>query len=347
MDTTNGFYFILNKNKNYKVYKLCKGINLRFFRRKKRENGYVGISTEKYGTKWFITKKGKAIFKTYENLGEKSHDFRIINELLYCKLAKQIGVECAVYEPATIGKNIGLVSYNVASEDEELINGQKFNLFKFNFNKYSGYEESIDYYKKQKAVINAQKMKRDIFKLMVLDALVFQEDRHINNVHFLHNKKTNEYKLAPIIDNEFAFAGKTFSHFLNKQDMYLAGISLGAFMTIIDHNYRSIITDVKMFSDGSFDRNIRNIIAMAKKDPVKKSFLIKAINKIDIKKAIKEVEDIGYDISPDYKQYLIDLIDLSRTMFTDKMNTRYIKKQDEYSMWNLRRMYEIWNSWVW
>ena len=48
----------------------------------------------------------------------------------------------------------------------------------------------------------------DIYRIAVFDTITMQTDRHINNIFFLIDKKTKEVKVAPLIDNEFAFFGQ-------------------------------------------------------------------------------------------------------------------------------------------
>ena len=78
---------IKNKEK-YKLIKPVKGLALETFDKVYR-SGETGVSTETFGNYWFLAPQGKVLFKNYE---VEKEGIRIINELLYDELAKQIGV---------------------------------------------------------------------------------------------------------------------------------------------------------------------------------------------------------------------------------------------------------------
>ena len=66
---------------------------------------------------------------------------------------------------------------------------------------------------------------------------------------------------------------------------------------------------------------------MAKDDDEKKKYLLYAINNLDIDKAIYEVENMGYEITDDYKNYLRDVVNISKSLFEKHIN-KYIKDKD-------------------
>ena len=78
------------KNKiRYKVIKYPKGVGLHDDRTVPREGGTVGVSTYRFGDNWFVTSKGRALFKAYN---VEKQGIRIVNELLYDELANQMDV---------------------------------------------------------------------------------------------------------------------------------------------------------------------------------------------------------------------------------------------------------------
>ena len=98
----------------FKKITLAKGFSLQYLKTEKRY-GINGATTSKFGKNWFITPKGQAIFKNYDKEESKT---RVINELMYMYLAKQVGVPVAEYEPANYKNHDGLVTYNFLKENE-------------------------------------------------------------------------------------------------------------------------------------------------------------------------------------------------------------------------------------
>ena len=87
---------ILKSFKRYKLIKYPSGLQLDEYKIENR-SGETGIATETFGKNWFVTPKGKVLFKNYE---EEDGRLRIVNELLFDELAHQIGLPVAQYLPA-------------------------------------------------------------------------------------------------------------------------------------------------------------------------------------------------------------------------------------------------------
>ena len=135
---------IIKDKKRYKLIKFPNGMDLTDCKVEKRSSSDLGVSTKRFGKNWFVTKRGKALFKNYDI--DKT-GLRIVNELLYDELAKQIGLPVAEYLPAEyksypieyllrIDKDKiekpdpqeivhGLASIKVTKENEHLYTGQQ------------------------------------------------------------------------------------------------------------------------------------------------------------------------------------------------------------------------------
>lgn len=310
-----------NINKFDNLY-LAKGIDLLKFRYFKRKDFSFGISTSKYSDKWFNLPKGAAIFKTFDdNEFIESKNYRMINELVCNKLANQLNIPCAEYEPATYEEDTGLVTYNVAKHHEKLINSGELYRYNIKENSYEEFDNLIDYYKDRDIYnINKKQVMLDIYKIMVFDALTMQQDRHLYNIHFIIDKLDNSLKVAPLIDNEFAFSGKTFNSFLKYEremnQTYMVKTAYKDAFTIAAKNYEK-----KFALDIDYVKNVENLVKMAKDNEVRKKILLDYVNNFDINSAIFKVELMGNDIPSAYKQYMRDLVDISKTVFK-----KFIKK---------------------
>ena len=76
---------ILKNLDKFTNIKLAKGVNIELFVTddRKCDKNSIGVSTETYGDKWFLTPKGKALFKTYDSTySYNTRNIRIVNELL-------------------------------------------------------------------------------------------------------------------------------------------------------------------------------------------------------------------------------------------------------------------------
>ena len=298
-------YLIKNRRK-YKRIKLAKGMNLQSFSTKSRD-GETGISSVPFGKVWFETPKGDALFKTYDGNMTK---IRVLNELLYNNLAKKHNVSVAEYEPAHSHKKVGLVSYNIIKDkNKELVSIQRlYGKIIYNLT----YQNIIAHFNLVKGNTNTDKLAFDLFKLMVLDALTFQEDRH-NNLNFLYDKQTQSYELAPAIDNELAFGGSTLCVALDQKEQ------LGTSGFLFDHgiNLHYFCNDESILADNDkiYRKDVEQIVLLAKTKPTYWEYLRQTLKNFDINKSIKEVEKMGYYISPNYKEYLTKISELSIKTF--------------------------------
>ena len=275
------------------------------------------------------TKKGLGIFKSFNNCGVfvEYKDVRNFNEVLCYELAKQIGVETAVYEPAHIDFKKGVITYNVCGPDEDLENCLTY----FNYKAKYSIKSILKGLDDKKVNYDKKKMFLDLYKLLVFDTLTFQEDRHNSNIHFLINRQDKSVKLSPIIDNEFAFGLKIIgelNEIMDEGSLYLYRDKF------IEFHGNGVLffagqEDYKVPIAKRYQHNIKKIIMIAKNNDACKEFLNNALQNLDIVTALEKMKDYGYKLTDDYKNYLIDLIGLSKELFEENIQTLSNNKKVE------------------
>ena len=300
---------ILKNLKKYNNIKLAKGLNLQFFVTAPRgKRKYIGISTTSFGDKWFITPRGRAIFKTYDSeFGKEIRNIRIVNELVCMELCKQMGIGCAEYQPAHIQGQDGLLSYDIA-DGKKLVSFCDFisvskriepNLF--------GAISAMDKYIEKGYKINKKEMVIFLYKTILFDTLTLQTDRNQRNFNFLYDAKAKEFKPAKLIDNEFAFCGELLSQWLTND----YGTEFGMHDILYEYN----LTGKMLTFDGDYvanagrvRKNIENLVLYAKKHKSLMSVLNESIRQIDVSGAFEAVENMGFVVNKDYKDYVGSLV---------------------------------------
>ncbi len=323
-----------NKNKilkkQDKIYNLCFiDVDLKNIKTTKRSTNKsnTGVSTTDYGNVWFNLPNGKALFKTYNTYREDIKKYRMINELVCCILAKQVGINCAKYQPAHINDNKGLISYNILNKNEKLVNGETIlnkGFYKeptlFNF------AEALEYYEKAGYVVNKKEIISDLYKIIVFDALTMQTDRNIFNINFIIDKQAN-LKVAPLIDNEFAFFGEFFypdseTYQITKEDLLSQYAVDGKYLTIEKSG---------IFKKFDYLDNLKDIVIMAKKNRTMKNIFCNIIENLNIEDAVNELIKQGISVDDEYKMFMKKIIDINTDLFKDisKNITRLDIKESE------------------
>ena len=291
----------------YENIKLATGVILdkspKKFRSEYNTTNFVGISTKTYGNYWFKVNGKDAIFKSFD-AQKITKPARIVNELLCMELCKQIGLDCATCEPATINGTNGIISYNVAKGNEQLKSAAEI--------KYSAYSKDrknslYDYYHVLKILknsgynINISKSLTHLYKLAIFDFLTMQTDRHAGNVFFLFNKGMYQLKPAPVFDNEFSFLANA----LPAMNLFYENVDFDLIKSL--YNKVDIVFSVKPYNKSDkkkYDVIKKDIIDFANKTPNAKLILSNTINNFNIKKAIRNVEKMGVKIPLSYKNYV-------------------------------------------
>ena len=309
--------------KNYHKFKYIKftpAINLQNFSTRKRTEKSEGVSIVKYGKVWFKVNGNLALFKTYDGKGYKTgmKNIRMANELICANLAQQINIESAKYETATNGTDSGLISYNFLKPKQKLLS--LFHFLAPNIELDSNLvdiSEKINEYTLLGYEIDKETVIFDLYKYLIFDALTLQTDRHSENVNFILDKANHSLKIAPMIDNEFAFNIENLDE-LNNQNELITYQKL-----LINYSEHSKTLDVRSELSGTPKRhrhNIENIIDIAKANPKMMDYLLFALKKLNIKKAIADTEQMGIQISEDYKEYITKIIQHTKRMVLQELN---------------------------
>ena len=325
--------FIIKNKDKYKALKLAKGLDLQVFKTTPKEKKNLGVSTKKFGDKWFKTPSGKGIFKNYL----PGEEIRIINELLYDNLAKQLGLNVAEYKPAYYGGYKGLLSLNIAKPNEKIKDGVDILDYNnsFGYNSFDDYSVLVKEYAEGEGLyVNMLEVKQNLFKMLVLDQLTFQEDRHEKNIVFLRNDKDNYLRIAPLIDNEMCFANDLFR--LRSEEIP-SKMGVKRFLSMHDEHIKFVANKEVNHTKEKYIENSKNIVELAKNNKLYANFLKKALT-IDIDQAILVVENQGYEISEEYKTFVKDCLELSVSILKqcifeqNKQNANSFKKEDcEYA----------------
>lgn len=313
---------ILKNTEKYGNIKLAKGLLLDETKTVKR-GGEIGVSTKKYGKVWFCLPKGRAIFKTYDDIFcFDIRQNRIVNELLCKELCNQVGIKCPEIEPASKNGVEGIVSYNVAKRGEELIDAMDLGrLVRFSdfTNSLEDYAYIADELQSLGYNVNKKQFVDDIYKICVFDFLTMQTDRHESNLFFIKDKKEREIKVAPLIDNEFAFCGKALIKFISKN--YIEEND-------VKEQYQNFSSFIRIKTNYclNLDTRATEIATLAKNDKRFKKILSDIVQKMNIKTAINKVENMGYEIAPEYKEYLENITEYSTELLLNKYKELKVDK---------------------
>lgn len=315
---------ILKNVNKFSDIKLARGIDLthaNVMYRKKPTN-QSNVSMQKYGHVWFRLTRGNAIFKTYDGVYKPElKKLRIVNELIVQKLAKQIGVPCATYEPASFYDDMGLVTYNFLKENQTLIPLADFLIPNADYdNNLVDIADACAFYQMLGYDIKKEEIILDMYKDMVLDALTLQTDRNNYNINLLKDNNDYSMSVSILFDNEFAYAIDTVSD-LVKKGRDINSISILEILDEYSVSAKTLNVQDEMFKPRRYQKNVQNLVNLAKSNPQMLNFLKNALKNLSISKAIERVEASGVEISSEYKEYLTRV-----TRFTKMMFTRELKK---------------------
>ncbi|MBO5884930.1 MAG: HipA domain-containing protein [Clostridia bacterium] len=318
---------ILKNTHKYTDIKLATGIDLETAQSygRFRMNMYeamAGISSKKYANRWFYLPKGRAIFKSYDAQPETRSN-RIVNELICQELAKQVGIACAEYEPAHFQGDKGLVSYDVTKDGETLLSGnelcKRMGFYNCQNSLYQ-YKDVLKRYCMLNFKTDADQVIFDLYKIAVFDALTFQTDRHRNNVFFIKGTD-GSLRVAPLIDNELSFYGKNllFNTMLDK--LYRSDLM----ESYVDQN--KVLSVYKNETEVDYQSYIQDVLMLAEKNQEARQIVDNILKKMNITKAIENVEKQGITINDGYKEYLTKLIEVSKKQMRSQLKIMDSKNQ--------------------
>ena len=320
---------ILKNSDKYGILKMASGVDLEVYMNMP-EN--TMRSVDRFTNSWIKQDDDYVYFKSKEFYSfVHTQQNRSVNELVVDVIASQMGIATAKYEPAHLYNVHGIISHDVRKSYEDLLTlDDLFNV--------SNYDTSMDFVDRawDNSYItsyNADKKQImfDLYKMLVLDALTMQEDRHAKNIFFIRNTQDNTIRLSPLIDNEFAFALKTVDDFINNK-IYRDedGYQKDKFLRI-----HSTFLKFTAYPENSAERykkygkNVKDLIEIAVNNPKYKEFLINSLKNVNIEKAICAVEKMGYEISQPYRQYMCDVVSLAKQTFADKI--KEVRHSQDYS----------------
>ncbi len=315
----------------YNNIKLAKGIYLDNVKSSHRK-GDTGISTKNTGKKWFYLPKGKAIFKAFDSYNASNIKAnRVINEFICKELCSQLGIPSPNLDPATYDGMTGLLTYNVVSDNQKLWNANMF-FDKARTDTYNNdlinYSSAIDLINKNGKgyYVNKDKMMKELYKMCVFDSLTMQTDRHISNIFFLENKLTHELTLAPLLDNEFAF----FSIGLSKKVFFEnKEYNIDDILHFYGQTYNKLRV-VEKYRTSDEDETLKNLATIAKLDGEYKAILNDMLVKIDIHKAIQNVENLGFSIPDDYKEFMTFIVESVKHKIVEEYNNLDINQLHDF-----------------
>lgn len=316
---------MLKNREKFTNIKLATGIDLKSFTFKINKNSIGGISLNRYKNVTFLLKKGTAFFKTYtSDMYYELKNNRIINECICYELAKQMGLNCAEYEPAHNNDDVGLVSYKINGDKEEIISA--FQLLKKDYvtlKDVNYYFENNPKYKN----FDKEQIILDLYKIMVFDLITLQCDRHSDNVHFVYNKKDKTLKVSPVMDNEMAFA-ISFIDTLVECGKVATDVSWDDIEGSLKY-FPRIKVDINLEEGINFNNEIKDMVFFAKINKKLKDILISALKNINVENAIENVNKKGFEIDDCYKNYMIKIVNLTKYLIKEEIKKQFDKNNQQ------------------
>lgn len=182
------------------------------------KNDRTGSSTTSGGNqiKWVSKYNDKLIYIKSDDKGYESISETLVSE--FCKYIKSdmnyVDYSlCEIYEGRS--HYYGCYSYNMLNSDESLVS--LYRLFKLNNQKmqeYSGKEllhATISSVKK----LTGLDITSDLQKIINLDAITVNEDRHFNNIALIYKGNEGYTGLSPVFDNGLSLLSNTNDYPMN------------------------------------------------------------------------------------------------------------------------------------
>ena len=144
--------------------------------------------------KWRIVDGERVLFKG----GSGSYLQEPYNEVLATAIMKRLGISCAEYSLTLIGDKPYSACKDFITSETELITAHNIIKSVKKPNNKSVYEHYIDCCKE----FGIDDIRSSIDRMLTLDYIIVNEDRHLNNFGLIRNAETLEYiSAAPIYDN--------------------------------------------------------------------------------------------------------------------------------------------------
>lgn len=175
---------------------------------------------------WLIDNDKKFLFKRVN-----AFDLNKWGDLIVMELAKEVGIDCAIYRPAVFNGETGFITESFLKNNEKLINAKELmdleiknnfsdkitNKIKklcsqsnsrwrpdiyMSLNNYVDMIEIIDT-NIFLSDLEKERIKISLKKLLCFDLITLQSDRHPENYGII--KKDNGYEFSPLYDNDASF----------------------------------------------------------------------------------------------------------------------------------------------
>ncbi len=319
---------------------------LKSFARVKFARKAVCTDADLRGDKVFVKNyRFTAASQIYSNV-EVVRNLRMINEFLISTLCKQIGLESAIYlaqikskkepnyqEIQDVMKNVdmpnAIVSKNFLKADEEFCE-----VISYDFNSESGFSlkafvDGLAQMKKDDPdlKVDLNDIKTKLFKLIILDLLTLQLDRHIGNIPIVLNTKENRLGFGAVFDNEYSFNVKALRDYDLEKDVFCilnedGKIDVEKVIKAFDRRlakYGDYIWTITPNCKTDYHSCMKDIVMQALLSPKAKRIVIEVVSNLNVEKAFDDMEKSGVKVGQGYKQFVSQIIGYGKAQLVKQM----------------------------
>lgn len=155
-----------------------------------------GLSPGDQPKRWSIDKDGNRILIKTDRSGELA-----VNELLASMLAQKIGLPHTDYKLGKDNDQMASFGKCFTSSNTEIVHAlDLFNEYGFPDTSYKT-EDYYNYTAKLFSDMGVQGVQEYLDKMLCIDYVMCQKDRHYNNFGLLHNIDTDTWSMAPLYDS--------------------------------------------------------------------------------------------------------------------------------------------------
>lgn len=155
-----------------------------------------GLSPGDQPKRWSIDKDGNRILIKTDRSGELA-----VNELLASMLAQKIGLPHTDYKLGKDNDQMASFGKCFTSSNTEIVHAlDLFNEYGFTDTSYKA-EDYYNYTAKLISNMGVQGVQEYLDKMLCIDYVMCQKDRHYNNFGLIHNIDTDTWSMAPLYDS--------------------------------------------------------------------------------------------------------------------------------------------------
>jgi len=286
---------------------------------------------------------------------EALRNLRMINEFLISALCNQIGLEGAVYfarvglreDPnyqqiedvrAKVDMPDELVSENFLKENEELFDLEIYDYSCKSGNNLQSLFKYIEGLQKKdpSLIVNEAQLKEKFLRLVILDLVTLQLDRHEGNIPLVIDKKKNSLSFGKVFDSEYAFAIKALCKYdfdkdavgLQRKDgkidvdkvvrAYDWLIENGEYMWTISSNCET-----------NYHACIGDIVSLAEHSEKVRSVVLDVVGNLNAEQAISEIESKGVKIGQGYKNFVCKIVSYGKSQLEKELSHIHVLHEDK------------------